>query len=107
MPVEKMKLFLYAESDNDPENASGMMLSLITDNHKFLMSDEAINLGEITVRYNKPKDLTEDSLRRMAIETLQKKQESERAKAYRREQELQRKIDKLLLLTHTNHEVVA
>ena len=103
MPTQRVKMFLYAESSKEEE--SGIELSLIPKRFKYYMGDEAVELEEVTVRYNRPSKLDEDILRKKAIETLQSKQKAVIAEAYRREQELQGKIDKLLLLTHDKHEV--
>ena len=103
MLTQRVKMFLYAESSKEEE--SGIELSLIPKRFKYYMGDEAVELEEVTVRYNRPPKLDEDTLRKKAIETLQSKQKAVIAEAYRREHELQGKIDKLLLLTHDKHEV--
>ena len=105
MSTMNLQLYLYAVNDSDPDSESGMLLKLIDEEHKFLMRDEEINIGLVTCTFIKPEGLTEESLRRMAVETLREKQKKLQADAYRAEQILQGKIDKLLLLTHDQNEV--
>lgn len=104
MPIQKQKMYLYAESDTEAE--SGIKLSLIPKRFTYYMGDEAVQLEEVVVRYNLSAKLDANTLRKKAIKTLQDRQKEVIAQAYQREQELQGNIDSLLLLTHDKHEVV-
>lgn len=96
--AQKETMYLFAESDQDSD--SGMKISAVPSCWEFFMSEDAIKVGEVKVTYDLPPDLTADKLRKMAIETLKEKKQNVIATAYKEEQRLQGKIDKLLLLTH-------
>ena len=100
MTTETLTMQLFAESDSNPDNERGMTLTPIADCHAFLMDDDAIDLGAVTVTFLAPENIDANTLRKRAIETLLKKQERVRAEAYKVHIELQAKIDKLMLLTH-------
>ncbi len=106
MNTETITMSLFAESDTDPKNERGFTLTPIAGCHTFLMDDDAIDLGAITVTFRTPNNIDANLLRKRAIETLKKKQERVKAEAYQVHLELQGKIDKLRLLTANPHEVV-
>ncbi len=62
--------------------------------------DVDIHIGEVEVFFHPPEELDENELRLKAIQTLRDKQEKLRATAERDIQELERKIETMLLLTH-------
>ena len=94
----KEECHIFVESDNDAKD--GMRFSLIPDRFRYYMGDEAVNLQEICITYDLPGDLSTETIRKKAIETLMAKQDRVVAEAQQTKTELQTKINDLLLLTH-------
>ena len=84
-----------------PDNSAvqGFRVELLPDRWIFLISDEQVNIG----KHNVSTELTLPShqeLTQRTIDTLRNKQREVAAESYRKEQELEDKIQSLLVLTH-------
>lgn len=95
----KQMMELFAESN--PKEKTGFSLFVLPKPYAYYPSDECIKLGSVEVDWHFSEDITEEFLRKRAITTLMDKQQRIRAEAFQHEKELQKKIDVLLLLTHT------
>lgn len=96
MPTEHFHI--YARSD--PDSETGMRFILLPSGYTFLSNDEDIEVGAVDLEYQVPSHLNADELRKLAIQTLEKKQREVMAEAERRRNELQGKINDLLRLEH-------
>lgn len=84
----------------DPTEEEGFRY-MLTDKSHYMYSDE-IFIDEVIVDFNPPENLSEDDLRKKAIQTLKDQQQKILADAQMRSNKLQEKIDKMLLLTHVS-----
>lgn len=94
----KEEMLLYVEADAEQE--SGIRFYLVSSLHQFYMGDESVKLCNVIVEYEHPNSLNEEQIRTAAIQTLKEKQERIIASAQLKKVELQKKIDKLLLITY-------
>lgn len=99
-------LKLYMRPDSDEEDGFVYFVTDPAYGYSWTQ-DHDINIGDVDVSFNVPNDLTEDELRRKAIDTLKDKQDAIRAKAFRDIEALQNRIDEMLLLTHQSESVIA
>ena len=84
-----------------PDNSvgQGFRVELLPDRWIWLIDDDQVNIG----KHNVTTELTLPShqeLTQRTIDTLRNKQEEVAAKAYQKGQELEEKIQSLLVLTH-------
>jgi len=95
--------YLFAESDI--KSPTGMSFFLVPQRYEYYPGDECIKLGEVEVTYLYPMKLSEEELRKKAIETLKDKQQRVMAEAFKRTQALEIKINQLLLLTDKSESI--
>ena len=92
---EKMTIFVRPDSANE----KGFKVMAVNDVHKYWMTDEDINVGDAVVEYELPEDMTHESLALKSIVTLKERQQKVRADAEVKIQNMEKKINQLLMIT--------
>lgn len=96
MPVSTMAIMLRPDKD-EPD---GMGFYLWPVNRLYYCDDDDVKIAEIDVPFEVPGDMTHEDIAKKAVETLEEKQKNEWARAQRRVDMLQIRINKLRMLTH-------
>lgn len=96
--TDKKYAFLVAENITDDDPAG---FKVVLKDYQWSGSDQDICMGEVLVDFE-VEDLTPDEMRQKLIDSMNDKIMNVRAEAYKREQQLKEKIDKLLTLEYIN-----
>lgn len=96
--METITVSVWAVENQKAER--GFDLTVVPVNKAWFMNESDINIGNISISFDAPGNMSEIDLRLKAIETLEAKKETIMAEAYKRTIELQKKIDAMKLLTY-------
>lgn len=92
------KMAIYAVANRHAEMRFDF--TLVPAKKTWWMHDDDIKLEEIEITYDPPQGVTKEQLMLKAIDTLKGKQQHAMAQAQLKVNELQAKIDELMMLTH-------
>lgn len=95
MATKNMLMFLRPDVDTE----EGYRIYLLEEAHRWFANTGDIKLDEVEIYYPEPK-LSQQELRFKAVKTMQEEQEKARLDAAVKVAQLQKHIDKLLVLTY-------
>ena len=99
---EKMTLFVRPCSEGE----NGFKVMSVNEVHKFWMLDEDINIGQVTVDYQLPEDMTHETLALKSVATLKERQKKVQADAHMKIKKMEEKIERLLMITDQSSGVI-
>ena len=98
MKTLSKEMLIYAVSNADAKE--GFDLMLIPPEKKWYMNDGDVCIGATVVSFMPPENMSREDMAIKAVETLRDRQKQTMAEAQRKYDQLQVKINQLLMITH-------